>query len=1185
MISKETINRVNEVDIVDIVKPYVNLSKRGRNFVGLCPFHSERTGSFSVDNQKNLFYCFGCRRGGSGIDFIMEKESLSFVDAVEYIARQHNIPVENIAKGKTDEEMEDIRHKESLLAAIEMVQKFFVEQLRTGISDEFENARKYAYGRWSEEFCCKSGIGYAPKYGGTLLDYCKRVNIPEDALLHLGLIRKGENGGYYAFFRERITIPVKDRRGRIIAFTCRTLSNDKSVPKYLNSINSDIFVKGDNLFGIDRAARAAKSKDYCIIVEGAPDVLRLQSIGLENTVATLGTSWSDDQFSLLKMFTSSVCFIPDTDVKEPIVVPNSMFKSGKDKHKAVDVMEESDIINSNIELGAGFKAVLANGAEAMRNGFDVTVRELPYHCERQWAPRNQSDIEEDERKLLCSKVKEAKKLGLPKEEISAISLSDADKKSIPQKTVVNTIYSKNDADSHITSLTIFQRIPEMPFIVWMARKRFDVAFSLTEERQVISDVCDLLRLVKNKLLVDSCIEELGKIHGKAKQWRTALDHSRSEAKRNAERLSLSESREKEKELLLQFNLSIIDNCYYTFDGDDEPTRLSNFILEPLYHIQDDTNGTRIFRMINKFGDIRVIELRESELCSIAPFQQRVGSLGNFVWRARADKLNNVKEFTYALTDSAERIKKLGWDAANEMYAFGNGVFIDGEFKPVDDMGIVRNCHSKTFYLPATSKMYKNNPEIFQFERLMIYENNSGVKLCDFATKLIDVFGDNAKIAICYLFSTLYRDVIFARTRHYPILNLFGEKGTGKTTLATSLQSFFVHSIDPPNLAVTSIPSMNDKVSQAVNTLVVFDEYKNDLDVRKIAFLKGLWGGGGQTKKNTNADGMAAQTIVTTGVAICGQDKPTQDMALYTRLIFLAFTKTSFSQEERKKYEQLVAMCNLGLSHLAIEVLSHRELFEKNFYSHYSLVKKEFADKLAEEEIHDRIFGNWVIPLATFRTLEVMLDLPFSYADLLEVALKGVRNQNEFAMESSEVADFWNTLQGLQTAGKCVDKAHYRIRYQMRFRALNMEEDMEFSEARPILYLNAAAVATLINARTMNSTANRSNWSTTISYLKSHPSFLGLKQDRFNILLPSGAPDLVFENINGKSTKRVKVSRPKALCFDYLKLKEAFGLTLETEIVSDDEASVEDADEQGASSNPQDEATKDAPKPVQQKIEF
>lgn len=525
--------------------------------------------------------------------------------------------------------------------------------------------------------------------------------------------------------------------------------------------------------------------------------------------------------------------------------------------------------------------------------------------------------------------------------------------------------------------------------------------------------------------------------------------------------------------------------------------------------------------------------------------------------AKIDKLNRVKEYLYSKTDTAERIRKLGWNASEEFFAFGNGILYDGTFKNVDDLGIVRGINGKAFYIPATSKIYLHNQEIFQFERLMVHENRNGVKLYDFASRLIGVFGENASIALCYLLATLFRDIIFRRTRHFPILNLFGEKGTGKTTLATSLQSFFLHGIDPPNLGVTSVPAMNDRVSQAVNTLVVLDEYKNDLDIRKIAYLKGLWGGGGQTKKNTNTDGMAAQTIVSTGVALCGQDKPTQDMALYTRVIFLAFSKTSFNQVEKRNYEDLVALCNMGLTHLTIEILSHRELFEKNFPEIYSITKRELATKFENESIHDRIFGNWVIPLAAYRTLETVLDVPFSYADLFETAVKGIRSQNELAQESSEVADFWSMLQGFQTSGKCVDKAHYRIRYMKSFRPISVKEDIEFKEARPILYLNMAAVASLFNSRNMNATANRSNWSTIMSYLKSHSSFLGLKQDRFTILLPSGLPDYSFEMVNNEQVKKVKVNRPKALCFDYLQLKEAFGLELETEIISDKQEVMED----------------------------
>jgi len=226
------------------------------------------------------------------------------------------------------------------------------------------------------------------------------------------------------------------------------------------------------------------------------------------------------------------------------------------------------------------------------------------------------------------------------------------------------------------------------------------------------------------------------------------------------------------------------------------------------------------------------------------------------------------------------------------------------------------------------------------------------------------------------------------------------------------------------------------------------------------------------------------------------------------------------------------------------------------------------------QYHNCIFGNWLIPLATFRTLETFIDVPSNYTDLFETAVKGILNQNELAQESSEVADFWNMLQGFQTMGKCVERAHYNIRYMRTFRPLSMKESIEFKEARPILYLNMAAVCSLFNNRALNVTANRSNWSTIMSYLKSLSSFLGLKQDRFTILLPNGMPDYQYETINGAQVKRIKVNRPKALCFDYLQLKDMFGLELETEIISDLSETTEDNQQKSEGnekeSNPQQE---------------
>ena len=1082
MISDKTIETVRNLDIEEVLKSWgLEFRRRGSTMFASCPFHSEKTPSFSITPGRNLWYCHSCHRGGDGIRFYMEREGMDFLQAVEAIAKANNLHIEYTKEEQTDEQKEAAKLKESVLAAVALVHKFFFDQLRVEMNDEARAAREYAYSRWPEDFCSTCGIGLAPKDGKLLADFCRSKAISEDLLLKSGIYKRDEKSGrIYTLFRNRLVIPIRDRFGRVIAFTARYLGDDKAdkVGKYINSCNSSVFIKGEAVFGIDRASRCRDAL-YYNIVEGAPDVLRLQSIGLENTVATLGTAWSGAQFDILKKHIQSLCFIPDSDPP-------------KDE-----------------PFGPGFKAVMTNGAEAVRRGFDVTVRELPF-------------------------VEEQSEDG-------------------------ETILHKNDADEYILTPEIYAAIPEKPFILWIAEKKFSVASSLAEQRVIVAEVADLLRHIKDDAIADECIASLAKINGTVKSWKAAISRAKGEARQRAAKSDPKNDAERRKELLRQCNLNIIDNCFYTYD-EGEAVRLSNFFLESLYHIKDETNGTRLFRMINKFNESVDIEFRESELCSLTTFQQRVGSVGNYIWRAKIDKLNNVKEYLYRGTRSAERVRKMGWDSVNGFFAFGNGVFNGDRFLAVDDLGIVETAPSRSFYIPATSKMYENNPEIYQFERLFIHENRSGIKLYDFAIQLVKVFGDNAKIAFCYLLATLYRDVIFNRTRHFPILNLFGEKGTGKTTLATSLQSFFIHSVDPPNLGVTSVPAMNDRVSQAVNSLVVFDEYKNDLDVRKIAYLKGLWGGGGQTKKNQNTDGMASQTIISTGIALCGQDKPTQDMALFTRVLFLAFSKTSFTKPERDAYEDLVAMCSLGNTHLTLEVLGHRLLFEKNFSNAYSLTKSELSKIVEGEKIHDRIFGNWIIPLAAFRTLESVLSLPFSYNDLLTVAVAGMRLQNETAQESSEMGDFWEALQGFHTQGRAIDKAHFRIKWHRTFRSTTMKEDMIFAEPTPVLYLNSAAVAGLFNGRgAANATANRSNWSTMLSYLRSHPSFLGLKQDRFTILLANGTPDYTFETVNGTQTKKMKVNRPKAMCFNYAMLKAEFGLNLETEVISETEELAEDAE--------------------------
>lgn len=1078
MIGERTVQRVKELSVVDVLCKYVQLKRQGANYVCCCPFHGEKTPSLNVSPNKNLWHCFGCDRGGDAIAFVMEHQNVDFQTAVEEIAKANGVPIEYVVSERSEERIAEAKLRESLLIAIEQVQEYFVNSLSA-----CTDGQSYAFNRWGEDFCHKVGIGFAPKSSAAFLDWCKNKALNLDLLLELGLVKKSEkDGSLYAFFRNRVTIPIRNRSRKIIGFTARDITGAEKA-KYINSTTSKIFAKGEVLFGIDEAANAARKEEFVIGVEGAPDVLRLQSVGLENAVATLGTAWTDKHFDELGKVTKSICFIPDSDVP----------------HEGQD-------------FGAGINAVIRNGEMAMRHGFSVTVRELPFG-------------EDDEGGEVV----------------------------------------KNDADSYISCKDDFTNLEEKHFVVWLAEKRFPLVKTQVARRKLVTELTSLLACIDDKMIIADCIEQLAKIDGKQRQWRDLLKSVKEENRRkNTFSLSTSSSlspktaKEREAELLSKFGLFIRDNMYFSV-AEDEPVRLSNFILEPMYHVKDEYNGTRIFKIRNEYNQEEVIEFHESDLVSLSNFQQKVGSLGNFIWKAKIDKLNVVKELLYTLTDSALLIKQMGWDAVNEFYAWGNGILKDGMFLPVDDLGIVRLDDRHKYYIPATSVMYRQNPAVFQFERMFKHENRSAITLYDFTQKVIDVFGDNGKVGVCFLFASMFRDIIYPIKNCFPLLNLFGLKGTGKTSLATTLQSFFIHSVDPPSIGIASIPSMNDRVSQVTNAMVVFDEYKNDLDERKIAYLKALWGGAGQTKKNMNGDGKAAQTVVTSAVVICGQDLPTRDIALYSRVIHLTFSRPSFSAEERRRFDDLKEISNLGNTHLAVQVLNLRKVMENGYRQNHSIVRKELSNALTDEEIEDRVLDNWVVPLATFRTLESSLRLPFTYAEMFDITIAGIRYQNEGCKKNTEMADFWEVIDSLHSQGRIIDKAHFKIRYLTEFRGIGSSEPIVFAKPTQVLFLNPSAVAALYTGRIAGGAVgkNTGNWGTVLTYLKVQPSFLGLKQDRFNILLPNGALDYTIDSSGGIPQKKLRVNRPKALCFDYGMLKDKYAINLETSTVSEADL---DADE-------------------------
>ena len=311
MIPQETVNRIlDAAQIVDVVGDFVTLKKRGANHMACCPFHNEKTPSFVVSPSKGIYKCFGCGKSGTAVSFIMEHESLSYVEALKYLARKYHIEV--VEKEESAEEIASRQRNESLLLVSEYAGKFFQDSLQTpegqAIGYQYFKSRGL-----EDETIRKYGLGWAPVSRKALSDAARAAGYKEEFLVETGLSIKYDDGRLVDRFFDRVIFPIHSVSGRVIAFGGRTLKTDKSVAKYVNSPETEIYVKSRSLYGIWFAKNEMSRQDKCILVEGYLDVLSMHQHGITNVVASSGTSLTVEQIRLIRKFTSNVTIIYDGD--------------------------------------------------------------------------------------------------------------------------------------------------------------------------------------------------------------------------------------------------------------------------------------------------------------------------------------------------------------------------------------------------------------------------------------------------------------------------------------------------------------------------------------------------------------------------------------------------------------------------------------------------------------------------------------------------------------------------------------------------------------------------------------------------------------------------------------------------------------------------------------------------------
>lgn len=704
---------------------------------------------------------------------------------------------------------------------------------------------------------------------------------------------------------------------------------------------------------------------------------------------------------------------------------------------------------------------------------------------------------------------------------------------------------KVDADSFFISKSQFNATlnDKKDFVLWYVEKRWNPRATTEERSEIINEVAALIAVIGDEVLEKMYLKQLTK-YSEHTVWTTAINANRKALKEQSKK----KGRTLDKDLLDRYGFYEENNCYFSV-GNNGEYQWSNFVMEPMFHIKDAILPKRLYKIRNINKQEEIIELKQEDLVSLAKFKQKVEGLGNYIWLAKEEQLTKLKMFLYEQTETALEIVQLGWQKQG-FFAYGNGIYADKKWYTTDEYGIVRLEDERNFYLPAFSRIYTEDAKLFQFERKFVHLNYSGISLLDFAKKLVAVFGDNAKIGICFLLAALFRDVITSYSK-FPLLNLFGPKGSGKTELGTSLMAFFVIENQPPNIQSSTKAALGETVAQCANALVHLDEYRNDLEMEKREFLKSIWDGVGRSRMNMDRDKKRETTAVDCGVIVSGQEMATADIALFSRMVFLTFDTSEFTAEAKRRFNDLLEERKKGLSHLTLQILSHRERFEREFYGNYKSAFSDITERLEQSRIEDRILRNWVVPLAAFRTLSGVLELPFSYPELLKITIDGIVRQNGECKSNNELGKFWELVAYLRQNGDIHNECDYRIVYVNEFNCNTIKDKLQFKELKRILLLRKSRIFQLYKKEIKSVGETALPEGSLKFYLEKSPEFIGIKNSvRFKNASKGFFDVITTKDSAGREVTTYKQSVDMAMCFDYDMLSAHYSINLEVSSFSE-----------------------------------
>ena len=705
--------------------------------------------------------------------------------------------------------------------------------------------------------------------------------------------------------------------------------------------------------------------------------------------------------------------------------------------------------------------------------------------------------------------------------------------------------SKQDPDTFFKDRDDFKNFylqKAEPFVVYLAKSKKENCRN--NAPLAAKTAAEIARLFYKKTESErtALVEELAKHIKTKKVWNDALKQldnadkqieKEAEAKKKATPVYLQDNgrTNEQNKSIEKYGFYVENNSYHFIHQKSGSVFIqgSNFILEPLFHIESTINAKRLYKITNEYGITRVMEFPQRDLISIAAFKLRCESVGNFRFEAGDYGLGKIKAYLYEKTKTCKEITQLGWQSKG-FWAWSNGIVKNGEFEKVTDDGIC-TYENENYYIPALSSFYASDELLFQFERKFKHAAGA-ISFRKYFAKFNKVYGENAIIGIGFYLAALFRDIIVSYYKSFPIMNLFGPKGTGKSQMAISLLQLFGHLPVGINMVNSTIAAMADHVSHTKNAICHIDEYKNNVDYDKIEFLKGLFDGTGRNRMNMDKDKKKEMTAVDSAILLTGQEMTTADIALFSRVIFLSFSKSKFTDSEKLNYNELKNIEDEGLTQITNEILQHRSFFVANFKENFDAAASEIAQIIDKNSIEDRIYRNWVILLASIRTLKEKVELPMPYQGILMTFAPLIKRQNEETKKNNEVSNFWDIFTYLVREGVIEKDYDYRIDHVRKLKT----DKIDAEGNKIVIQIDFIRISQMYAKHSKMTSQKLLPTETLKYYLENSPEYLGVKTSRMKRrvnLLQNRETAKQFEGDGSEA--RVETFSVKVRCFDYEKL--------------------------------------------------